>query len=80
MKKGFWDKFNDLMSSFPDYAEEQFEEATEEHEHKDGLFKRKSVSITTMQNGKTIKVKTVNGKTTVTVNGKEYVEKEKEKK
>jgi carbonic anhydrase len=80
MKNKFWDHFDKLMSSLPGYINEEIEDNTKEYKSSNGLFTSKSVTVTSMQNGKTIKVKTVNGKTTVTVNGKEYIEKEVEKK
>jgi len=64
----FWKKFDDLLDSVPDYIEEETRSIQKQ------VSSGSSIS-TVIQNGKKIVVKTVNGKTTVTVNGKEYVEK-----
>lgn len=84
MKSKFWQRFDemfgkmdDMFDELPNYIDEQIGKS----EKKGGLFTSKSVSMsTTIQNGKKVEVKTENGKTTIKVNGKEYVEKEKEKK
>lgn len=67
-RKSFWGQFDDLMTV---------------------LEKRKATTISLpktrhssstseiWQNGKHISIKTVNGKTTIKVNGKEYVPKDK---
>lgn len=76
-RKGFWGKFDDLMDSLPGYIEEQTDKAK-----KDGTYHEtiqtssySSSTSTINQDGKKIKVVTKNGKTTITVDGKEYVEK-----
>jgi len=75
MRKGFWGKFDELMDALPGYIDSQIEEASGDGK---GWFTSKSVSTsTTITNGKKVEVKTVNGKTTIKVNGKEYVEKVK---
>lgn len=77
MKSKFWDKFDNLMDALPGYIDEQIDKAEKDHS---GMFTSKSVTTsTTITNGKKIEVKTVNGKTTIKVNGKEYVEKESAK-
>lgn len=83
-RKGFWGKFDDLMDSLPGYIDSEIKYAK-----KDIVSSRKSTTITLpkmvhttssseiWQNGKHVIIKTVNGKTTIKVNGKEYVPKEK---
>jgi carbonic anhydrase len=75
----FWDKFDnlfdkmgELFEELPDYIDEQLDKAGQK---RDGMFRSVSVTTsTTINNGKKVEVKTTNGKTTVRVNGKEYVE------
>lgn len=63
------------MDALPDYVEEM----TQEIEDSVGNFSYShgSSTSTIIQNGKKIVIKTVDGKTTIKMNGKEYVEKDK---
>lgn len=77
----FWKKFDELMDSLPDYIEEQvdkfgdsIDKFTDDNSVSQVSVNGKSTT-TIMQNGKKIVIKSVNKKTTITVNGKEYVEK-----
>lgn len=78
---GFWKKFDELMDSIPDYIEEQVDKLGDSIDKFTGSNSVNQVSIngksttTIMQNGKKIVIKSVNRKTSITVNGKEYVEK-----
>lgn len=78
-RKGFWGKFDDLMDSLPGYIEEQTEKAKKSGNYTESntvTINNISTSTTTVrQNGKKIVVQAKNGKTTITVDGKEYVEK-----
>lgn len=62
----FWDNFENM--------DEMFKHLPEEIGSMSSHSSSTSTS-TTIQNGKTIIVKTVNNKTTITVNGKEWEEK-----
>jgi hypothetical protein len=75
-RKGFWGKFDDLMDSLPGYIDDQMKDAKKEVKKRGANIVNISSSTSEIwQNGKKIVVKTVNGKTTVKVNGKEYVPK-----
>ena len=65
----FWKKFDDLMNSVPSYINKQI--------GKSNMYTsiEKTETYTTATGDKKVVIKTVNGKTTVTVNGKKYVEK-----
>lgn len=80
-KKGFWGKFDALMDSLPDYIDSEINSAGNNNVVING---NSSVKQTTVfgssksvinQGGKKIVVSTKNGKTTITVDGKEYTEK-----
>lgn len=79
MKKkiDFWGKFDEMMSALPGYIDTTIAGAFEDDDEpkvRHGLFS--SVSKTTIvQNGDNITVVKKNGKKTIKVNGKEYVEK-----
>jgi hypothetical protein len=71
----FWKKFDDMMEELPRYIDEQVKVGMDF-----GKGFSKSVSTSTViQDGNKIVIKTVNGKTTIKINGKEYVEKKAEK-
>ena len=76
-RKGFWGKFDNLMEALPDYIEEQTEKAKKSGTYSETITTSSYSSSTSTihQDGKKIKVVTKNGKTTITVDGKEYVEK-----
>lgn len=66
-KKGFWDRFDDLMDSLPEHIENTIDKAME------GIdYSTSSVSM----NGTKIVTTTKNGKSVTTVNGKEVVPKD----
>jgi frataxin-like iron-binding protein CyaY len=69
-----WKKFDELMDSLPDYIDEQVDKFTGGNSVVQ-TSSNGSSTTTIMQNGKKIVVKTTHKKTTITVNGKEYVEK-----
>lgn len=77
---GFWDKFSDLMESLPAHIENEIDlaEKSGNYTQKTVIQKSSSSSSTStiVQGGNKIVVKTVNGKTKITVNGKEYTEKQ----
>lgn len=81
-KKGFWGKFSDLMDSLPKYIGDEINSIGEGNKissKSSSLFqssKYSSSTSTIVQGGKNIKIVTKNGKTTITVNGKEYIEKQ----
>lgn len=74
MKKAFWKKFDSLMDSLPEYIESEINTVGENN-----IVIQKSTSginkSTVTHNGDKIEVITKNGKTTIKVNSKEYVEK-----
>lgn len=80
-KKGFWGKFSDLMNALPEYIDSEINTIGEDNKIStkgSSLFqssKYSSSTSTIVQGGKNIKIVTKNGKTTITVNGKEYIEK-----
>ena len=83
MKKGFWSKFDELMDSLPEYVNNEIEIAQSGSNmiigNNNSSIKQSSAfgssSSTIVQGGNKIKITTKNGKTTIKVNGKEYVEK-----
>ena len=85
MKKGFWDKFSDLMDSLPDQIENEINSVGENNIVINGnssvvqKLKFGTSRSTISQGGNKIEIVTKNGKTTIKVNGKEYVEKETKK-
>lgn len=80
-KNKFWDKFDNLMSALPDYINNEINSIGENNVIINGSSKvvQKSSFSTSVSNisqgGKKIEIVTKNGKTTIKVNGKEYVEK-----
>ncbi len=82
-RKGFWGKFDDLMDSLPEVINDASINTigdnntvyTSNSTVKQVSFGGSSKS-TIKQGGNTIVISTKKGKTTVTVNGKEYVEKQ----
>ena len=82
MKKGFWDKFSDLMDALPDHIENEINSVGENNVVINGnssVVQKSSFGTsrsTISQGGNKIEIVTKNGKTTIKVNGKEYVEKE----
>lgn len=82
-KPGFWAKVDDLIDSLPEYINGEINTVGKNNIVINGSNSvtqsstfGSSVSTIT-QGGKKIVIKTKNGKTTVTVNGNEYVPKEK---
>ena len=84
MKKGFWSKFDELMSSLPEAIENEIEVAqsstgnmvvnnSNSYVKQSAMFG--SSTSTIVQGGNKISITTKNGKTTIKVNGKEYVPK-----
>lgn len=77
MKKGFWDKFDDLMESLPNHINNEITTV--------GSMNKISTSGSSIvqsgdktqitQNGDKIVITSKRGKLKITVNGKEYVEK-----
>ena len=96
-EKGFWGKFEELMSSLPGHIDEEIQKIERSVESGDNSISTvgsnnvvisgnnsikqtsrfNSSSSTIVQGGKKIVITTKNGKTTITVDGKEYVPKEK---
>ncbi len=96
-EKGFWGKFEELMSSLPGHIDEEIQKIERSVESGDNSISTvgsnnvvisgnsfieqtsrfNSSSSTIVQGGKKIVITTKNGKITITVNGKEYVPKEK---
>lgn len=80
-KKGFWEKFNDTMASLPDYIDEEINSVGDNNIVINGSSSVKQTSVfgssksVIKQGGKQIVITTKNGKTTITVNGKEWEEK-----
>ena len=87
-RTGFWGKFDELMDSMPGLDDDMFAGDNEVHVNgrsnnvvvngnskikQSSSFSSSTSSI--VQGGKKIVIKTKNGKTTITVNGKEYVPK-----
>lgn len=73
MKKGFGDKFDELMDSIPSHIEEHM--VTSKSIVNSRVSNYYSIESSTIINdGKEVKVETINGKTKVTVDGKEYVQ------
>lgn len=72
-KKDFWDKFGDMMDGLGDYLEEKADTLNEYVDKKD--FNYTSIKSVTEQNGVKIVTNTVNGKSTITINGEEMVPK-----
>lgn len=73
-KTNFWNKFGDLMSSLPEYIDEQINVIGTDNTINQKSSFGSSTSVIS-QGGNKIEVCTKNGKTTIKVNGKEYVEK-----
>lgn len=81
-KKGFWDKFGDLMDSIPDYIDSEINSVGENNVVINGnssVVQKSSFGTsrsTISQGGNKIEIVTKDGKTTITVNGVEYAPKE----
>lgn len=73
-KSNFWEKFEDLMSDIPSFIEETGQEVEDLVGNFSYQHSGSSVSKI-VHNGKKIVITTKNGKTTIKVNGKEYVRK-----
>jgi hypothetical protein len=72
-KKGFWDKFEDMMDSLPDYIDKQVNSTTIGSGNVIQTSSRgKSTQIV---NGTKIVTESVNGKQKITINGEEVVPK-----
>lgn len=80
-RKGFWGKFDDLMSSLPDHIDNEINTVGSDNSI---YTSNKSViqtssfgksSTTVKQDGKKIVISTVNGKTVIKVDGVEYLPK-----
>ena len=80
-RKGFWSSFDDLMSKIPEYIDSEINTIGKNNVVINGnsnVTQRSSFGSSTSvisQGGKKIEITTKNGKTTIKVNGKEYVEK-----
>lgn len=76
-KQDAWDRFEDTMNSLGDVISDWGEKTSKTLRGIDMGYGHSSSVSTTIQNGLKVVVKTTNGKTVITVNGKEYVPKDK---
>jgi len=80
MKNVFWKNFENLMDSLPEYIDDEINSVGSNNVIINGnssVRQKSSFSSSTSvisQGGNKIEVTTKNGKTTIKVNGKEYVE------
>lgn len=73
----FWKKFDDMMDALSGYIDDQISKVENNvniDQSSHSLYNSVSTS-TIIQNGKKIIIETKNGKITIKMNGKEYVEK-----
>ena len=72
--KDFWKKFDDIFASMDELIDEE-DDSINTIGNNNRIFNKSYSSSTTTNiiNGDKVVVKTVNGKTTVTINGKKYV-------